>query len=186
MKRIMAFLNPEHDPQGVNYQINESLISIGSGGVTGVGLGSGKQKLFFLPDAHTDFVASIVGEELGMLGILALLVLFGTIVVAGLGISLNSRTRYGTYLAAGLTFYLAFQVVVNLGVVMGLLPTKGLALPFMSYGGSSLMTNLFAAGVLMSVAMDPRRQDEPEELPERKSGNVRLRPTAPETDPEPT
>jgi cell division protein FtsW len=178
MKRIMAFLNPEQDPQGINYQINESLISIGSGGVWGVGLGSGKQKLFFLPDAHTDFIGSIVGEELGMVGILVLMVLFGTIMAAGLCISLRSRTRYGSFLATGLTFYLAFQVVVNLGVIMGLLPTKGLALPFVSYGGSSLLTNLFAAGVLMSLAGDPASTGTgpPASVGSRKSGNYRLRP----------
>lgn len=174
MKRILAFLNPEQDALGINYQITESLISIGSGGIWGVGLGSGKQKLFFLPDAHTDFIASIVGEELGMVGIFVLVVLFGTVVAAGLSIALRSRTRYGRFLAAGLTFYLAFQVVVNLGVVMGLLPTKGLALPFLSYGGSSLITNMFAAGVLMSMARDLAGDADPRPEPERRSGNHRL------------
>ncbi|MBW2261376.1 MAG: putative lipid II flippase FtsW [Deltaproteobacteria bacterium] len=176
MKRIMAFLNPEQDALGINYQITESLISIGSGGIWGVGLGLGKQKLFFLPDAHTDFIASIVGEELGMLGIFILLLLFGTIVAAGLVVSMRSRTRYGSFLAAGLTFYLAFQVVVNMGVIMGLLPTKGLALPFVSYGGSSLITNLFAAGVLMSMAGDVEKREEEPGVPSptRRSGNFRL------------
>jgi cell division protein FtsW len=177
----MAFLNPEQDALGINYQITESLISIGSGGIWGVGLGQGKQKLFFLPDAHTDFIASIVGEELGMLGIFVLLLLFGTIVAAGIVVSTRSRTRYGSFLAAGLTFYLAFQVVVNMGVIMGLLPTKGLALPFVSYGGSSLVTNLFAAGVLMSMAGDVERPGEEPDPPAqgRKSGNHRIAPPEP-------
>ena len=184
MKRIMAFLNPEQDALGINYQITESLIAIGSGGIWGVGLGQGKQKLFFLPDAHTDFIASIVGEELGMLGIFVLLLLFGTIVAAGLVVSVRSRTRYGSFLAAGLTFYLAFQVVVNMGVIMGLLPTKGLALPFVSYGGSSLITNLFAAGVLMSMAGDASRTPDVTEVPAaaRRTGNYRLTPE-PDDDP---
>ncbi len=185
MKRIMAFLNPEQDALGINYQITESLISIGSGGIWGVGLGQGKQKLFFLPDAHTDFIASIIGEELGMVGIFVLLLLFGTIVAAGLVVSVRSKTRYGSFLAAGLTFYLAFQVVVNMGVIMGLLPTKGLALPFLSYGGSSLVTNLFAAGVLMSMAGDVERLQQEPDAPAagRKSGNVRISRPAPEDEP---
>jgi len=175
MKRVLAFLNPDEDALGVNYQITESLISIGSGGPWGLGLGNGKQKLFFLPDAHTDFIASIVGEELGMLGVAFLLLAFGVVVTAGISIALRTRTRYGAYLAAGLSFYIALQVVVNMGVVMGLLPTKGLALPFMSYGGSSLLTNMFAAGVLMSLATD--RADAGQDVQEaRPSGNVRLQP----------
>jgi cell division protein FtsW len=113
-----------------------------------------------------------------MLGIFLLLLLFGTIVAAGLVVAVRSRTRYGSFLAAGLTFYLAFQVVVNLGVIMGLLPTKGLALPFVSYGGSSLVTNLFAAGVLMSMAGDvtARREEPDRPVPGRKSGNFRITP----------
>jgi cell division protein FtsW len=174
-RRITGFLNPEMDPQGINYQINESLISIGSGGVWGMGLGNGKQKLFFLPDAHTDFIASIVGEELGMVGIMVMLLLFATVVTSGVIIARRARTEYGSLLAAGLTFYIAFQVVVNLMVVMSLLPTKGLALPFMSYGGSSLVTNLFAAGVIMSVARDMGRADPAgEERETTAGGNRRL------------
>jgi cell division protein FtsW len=184
MERIMGFLNPEMDPQGVNYQINESLISIGSGGVWGVGLGNGKQKLFFLPDAHTDFIASIVGEELGLVGLTVLLLLFATIIVTGVTIARRSRTEYGTFLASGLTFYLAFQVLTNLQVIMSLLPTKGLALPFMSYGGSSLITNLFAVGVIMSVARECGRAPvKVADEPSRAGANRRLEvPEAPMDD----
>ncbi len=182
-KRITGFLNPEIDPQGINYQINESLISIGSGGMWGLGLGNGKQKLLFLPDAHTDFIASIVGEELGLVGMVMVLSLFAVIVVAGVNIARRARTEYGTFLAAGLTFYLAFQVVVNLQVIMSLLPTKGLALPLMSYGGSSLVSNMFAAGVLMSVARDIDRASALEhDKVEHLAGNRRV--SIPDEEPE--
>jgi cell division protein FtsW len=151
MRRLVSFLYPEKDALGLNYQINESLISIGSGGIFGKGIGEGKQKLFFLPDAHTDFIASIVGEETGLVGVALMLLLFAVLVYAGLRIALRCKDLFAMYLASGIALFLGFQVAINLGVVMGLLPTKGMTLPFLSYGGSSLMTNLFAVGVLLAI-----------------------------------
>jgi len=152
MKRLISFMYPQKDALGLNYQINESLISIGSGGILGKGIGEGRQKLFFLPDAHTDFIASIVGEELGFVGLVLMVLGFGALVLAGLKVALRCRSLYAMYLATGITLFLGFQVAINLGVVMGLLPTKGMTLPLMSYGGSSLLVNLFAVGVLLAVA----------------------------------
>jgi len=157
MKRFMAFLNPELDIQGQNYQIYNSLLGIGSGRIWGSGIGEGNQKLLFLPDAHTDFIASIVGEELGLLGIAALVLLFGLLVYAGIRIALRCREPYPMYMAAGISFFIAFQAAINMGVVMGLLPTKGMTLPFLSYGGSSLLVNLFAVGVLLAVSRQSRQ-----------------------------
>jgi len=151
MRRLVSFLYPDKDALGLNYQINESLISIGSGGLLGKGIGEGKQKLFFLPDAHTDFIASIIGEEMGFVGVVLVLLAFAALVYAGLRIALRCKDLYAMYLASGITLFLGFQVAINLGVVMGLLPTKGMTLPFLSYGGSSLVCNLFAVGVLLAI-----------------------------------
>lgn len=161
MKRLISFMYPSKDALGLNYQINESLISIGSGGVLGKGIGEGRQKLFFLPDSHTDFIASIIGEELGFVGMALILLAFGALLYAGLKIALQCKNLYGLYLASGITLFLGFQVTINLGVVMGLLPTKGMTLPFLSYGGSSLLSNLFAVGVLLAVGRQAAIEDEP-------------------------
>jgi cell division protein FtsW len=160
MKRLISFMYPQKDALGLNYQINESLISIGSGGILGKGIGEGKQKLFFLPDSHTDFIASIIGEELGFVGMALIVLAFGALLYAGLKIALRCKNLYGLYLASGITLFLGFQVVINLGVVLGLLPTKGMTLPFLSYGGSSLLSNLFAVGVLLAVGRQAEMEDE--------------------------
>jgi cell division protein FtsW len=152
MRRITAFLDPWANRQGSGYQIAESLMSIGSGGLTGLGLGDGRQKLFFLPEAHTDFIFAIIGEELGLLGVAALILLYGVILWRGVRASLRASETFGTYLGLGLTALIAFQAVVNMSVAMGLLPTKGLTLPFISYGGSSLIMLMGAAGVLLSIS----------------------------------
>jgi cell division protein FtsW len=160
MKRITAFLDPWAHRHDIGYQVAESLMSIGSGGVSGLGLGDGRQKLFFLPEAHTDFIFAIIGEELGLLGVTALIVFYGIILWRGIRASLAASEPYGTYLGLGLTGLIAFQAAVNMGVAMGLLPTKGLTLPFVSYGGSSLIVLMGAAGLLLSVsgtAEAPRR-----------------------------
>jgi len=152
MKRITAFLDPWANRQGSGYQVAESLMSIGSGGLTGLGLGDGRQKLFFLPEAHTDFIFAIIGEELGLLGVAALVLLYGLILWRGIRASLQATEPFGTYLGLGLTALIAFQAVVNMAVAMGLVPTKGLTLPFISYGGSSLVMLMGAAGVLLSIS----------------------------------
>jgi cell division protein FtsW len=155
LKRWWAFLNPWEDPQGIGFQIIHSFLAFGSGGIFGVGLGNSKQKLFYLPEPHTDFIFSITAEELGLLGVLFVIVLFGILIARGIKVALEADDLYKTYLAFGLTTMIGLQVLVNMGVVMGLLPTKGLTLPLISYGGSSLVINLLSVGVLLNISARP-------------------------------
>ena len=152
MKRILAYLYPWQYRRDIGYQLYESLISVGSGGVWGQGLGQGHQKLFVLPEAHTDFILAVVGEELGLVGILAVLVAFAVLVWRGIRASMRARDPYGCYLAFGITCLFGLQAIINMCVVLGLLPTKGLPLPFVSYGGSALVMSLFMAGVLANIS----------------------------------
>jgi cell division protein FtsW len=151
-RRILAFLDPWSHRHDIGYQIAESLISIGSGGLFGLGLGDGRQKLYFLPEAHTDFIFSIIGEELGLFGSALVISLYGIVLWRGFRAALNATEAFGSYLALGLTSLIGFGALVNLGVAMGALPTKGLTLPFISYGGTSLVGSLFAAGILLSIS----------------------------------
>jgi cell division protein FtsW len=162
MRRMLAFLNPWQFRREGGYQLYESLITIGSGGFAGQGLGHGRQKLFFLPEAHTDFILAIVGEELGLLGILFVVVGFGVLVWRGLVAATRARDVFGSYLAFGISCLFALQALVNMAVVMGLLPTKGLPLPFISYGGTALVMSLFMAGVLANISA---RNPEPPPVP---------------------
>ena len=152
MKRVLTFLNPDSDPLGAGYQINQALISFGSGEWFGVGLGESRQKLMYLPDAHTDFIFSIVGEELGLLGAACLLVGFIALIWRGIRIARNASTAFGALLAFGVTGLIALQACINMAVVMALLPTKGLTLPFISYGGSSVIVLCTSVGVLLNVS----------------------------------
>ena len=152
MKRILAFLDPWADAKGIGYQVAESLMSVGSGGIAGLGLGAGKQKLFYLPEAHTDFIVSVIGEELGLLGILRVVSLFSVVVWRGVRAAYRAPDAFGAYLALGLTSLFGLQAVANLAVALGMLPTKGLALPFLSYGGTSLVLSLGAAGILLAIS----------------------------------
>jgi cell division protein FtsW len=152
--RVMAFLDPERHRSGPGFQLWESLLGTANGGFLGQGLGEGKGKLFYLPAAHTDFIAAVIAEEAGLLGMLLLLALYAVLVWRGLRAALNASEPFGCYAALGLTILIACQALVNLAVVLGLVPTKGLTLPFVSYGGSSLMTLLAASGVLLSVSGD--------------------------------
>jgi cell division protein FtsW len=154
MDRWMAYLDPWGHRDGAGFQLVESLLGIGNGGWLGQGLGQGKGKLFYLPAAHTDFIAAVIAEEAGLLGIAVLLLLYAVVVWRGLRASLRAAEPFGAYVALGLTTLLGSQALLNLAVVFGLLPTKGLTLPFVSYGGSSLMTLLGAAGILLSVSGD--------------------------------
>ena len=152
--RVMAFLDPERYRAGPGFQLWESLLGTANGGFLGQGLGQGKGKLFYLPAAHTDFIAAVIAEEAGLLGMLLLLGLYAIVVWRGLRAAMNASDAFGCYAALGVTALVGTQAFVNLAVVFGLLPTKGLTLPFVSYGGSSLMTLLAAAGVLLSVSGD--------------------------------
>jgi cell division protein FtsW len=152
LHRVLAFLDPWQYRYDVGYQITESLISIGSGGVRGLGLGDGRQKLFFLPEAHTDYIMAIVGEELGLIGILCVASLFVILVWRGARAALHARDAFGCYLGFGITAMFGLQALVNIGVVLGALPTKGLPLPFVSFGGSTLVVDLFAMGILLNIS----------------------------------
>ncbi len=152
MGRIGAFLDPGSDALGANFQLNQSLIAVGSGGLTGVGLGQGQQKAYFLPAAHTDFIFSVVGEELGLIGTVGVLLAFLVVFWRGMRSALRAPDRFGFYLALGLTHLLVLQGLINMCVCLGLLPTKGLPLPFISYGGSSLLASMAAMGLLLNVS----------------------------------
>ncbi len=151
LRRILAYLDPWQFRGNYGYQIAASLIAVGSGGVFGVGLGDSKQKLF-LPEAYTDYILAIIGEELGLLGILLVIGLFALFLVAGFRAAWRAKDAFGYYLACGITTMLALQAVVNAGVVLGVLPTKGLPLPFVSFGGSTLVIDLAAAGIILNVS----------------------------------
>lgn len=149
--RVFTFLHPTADASNAGYQIVQSLIALGSGGVTGVGLGAGRAKWHSLPNAHTDFVFSIIGEELGLVGCLLVLGLFLGFAVLGVAIALRATDRFGMLLAAGITVWVTAQAAINIGGVTGLLPVSGIPLPFVSFGGSSLVTTMLAAGILANV-----------------------------------
>lgn len=151
-RRMTSFLDPWAHRNDEGWQLVNSLLTLGSGGVTGQGLGAGKQKLFYLPEAHTDFIVAVIGEELGFLGVLLVLGLFAVIVWRGVRAAYDAQDAFGAYLALGITALLGLQALVNLLVAMGLLPTKGLTLPFVSYGGTSLVLSLTAAGVLLAIS----------------------------------
>ena len=150
--RILAFLNPWVDPKGSGFQIIQSQVALGSGGLFGVGLGHSKQKLFYLPAAHTDFIFSIIGEELGLIGTIGVIVLFIIFIQQGVKIIKNAPDKFGYFLALGLVAMIAFRTVINIGVSCGVLPTKGLPLPFISYGGSSFIFDMVCVGILVNIA----------------------------------
>lgn len=150
--RLMAFLHPDSDPQGAGFQLLQSLIAVGSGGFTGVGLMESKQKLFYLPEAHTDFIFAVICEELGFLGATIVIALFATYAWRGLRAAFNAPDGFGRMVALGVTAMVLFQALINFAVVLGMMPTKGIPLPFVSYGGSSLLVTLLATGVLLNVS----------------------------------
>jgi cell division protein FtsW len=150
--RLFSFLNPEADPLGKGFQALQSLIALGTGGLEGLGIGNGRQKLFFLPEPHTDFIFSIIGEELGFIGAAALVGLFAFLTWRGLRIAQRSNDRFVFYAALGLTLMIAVQALINFSVALCLLPTKGIALPLVSYGGSSLIATLIGIGILLNLS----------------------------------
>ena len=154
MKRITCFLDPWKDPQGCGFQLVQSFIALGSGGGTGVGLGSSRQKLSYLPESHTDFIFSIIGEEFGFIGVIIIIALFIVLFIKGMSIANRAKDRFVYYLATGLSLMIALQALINFAVATGLVPTKGLPLPFVSYGGSSLLMNMAAIGMLLNISKD--------------------------------
>jgi cell division protein FtsW len=165
-RRLTAFLDPWRDARGSGFQLVQSFIALGSGGLTGVGLGKSHQKLAFLPEVHTDFIFSMVGEELGFVFAALVVGLFAFLFVRGIRIAGRTKDGFVYYLSYGLSMMVAFQALVNFGVVTGLLPTKGLPLPFMSYGGSSLLVNMAAVGILLGVSQPRQRRERKDSLVE--------------------
>lgn len=170
--RILSFMDPWKHGQDVGYQLKQSLLAIGSGGFWGLGPGQSRAKLFYLPDAHTDFILAIFSEEMGFWGVLLVLALFAIVVSRGLRLSLKAPDTFGAYLALGLTLLIGLPAVINMGVVSGIFPTKGLSLPLLSYGGSGLLVNLLAVGILLNISSQIRQP----------AGPVKTRPPAPEPD----
>jgi len=150
--RFLSFLDPWKYGADVGYQLKQSLLAIGSGNLVGLGPGQSRAKLFYLPDAHTDFILSIFSEEMGFLGFLLVMALFALLVVRGLRLSLKAPDTFGSYLALGLTLAIGLPAAISMGVVSGILPTKGLSLPFLSYGGSSLIASMLAVGILLNIS----------------------------------
>jgi cell division protein FtsW len=152
--RILAFFNPWCDPQGTGFQIIQSYLALGSGGIFGVGLGQSRQKLLYLPAAHTDFIFSIIGEETGFLGAGIIIILFILLIWQSRKVVLRTQDTFGRFLSLGITTMIGLEAMVNIGVSVGALPTKGLPLPFISYGGSALIFNMIAIGLLLNVARE--------------------------------
>ena len=156
---VDSFLNPWNDPKGSGFQLIQGLIALGSGGWTGVGLGASRQKWDYLPNAHSDFIFAIIGEELGLLGAFFVLVMFGLLLFAGIRIAVRAPDTFGRFLAAGVTAWIGLQTIVNLGAVTGLLPITGVPLPLVSFGGTALVVTLAGIGVLASVARSGARKE---------------------------
>lgn len=161
LERLTTFWDPFQYAQDAGYQLVHSLYALGSGGFWGLGLGKSREKLFYLPDSHTDFIFAILTEELGFFGGFVVLSLFLILVFRGLAISLRARDLFGAYLATGMTVLLGLQAAINMAVVSGILPTKGLSLPFLSYGGSSLLVSMAAVGILLNISAQARQGGEP-------------------------
>lgn len=153
LDRILSFIDPWKEADKGGFQIIQSFIAFGSGELWGLGLGEGKQKLFYLPEAHTDFILSAAGEELGLIGVSVIILLFFAVIISGIAIALKAKDLFGMYLAFGITSLIGLQTIINMGVVTGLLPTKGLPLPFVSYGGTSLLVSMTGIGILLNISL---------------------------------
>lgn len=152
LQRILSFIYPDLDPLGAGFQVRQSLVAIASGGVSGTSLGESRQKMFFLPEPHTDFIFSVIGEELGLIGATAVIVAFGVLFWRGMVAAFGAPDRGGYYLGIGITLCLVLQAMLNISVALGVFPTKGVPLPFLSYGGSSLVVSLVSLGVLLNIS----------------------------------
>jgi len=151
-RRMIAFLDPWKDPQNVGFHIIQSLIAVGSGGLLGLGLGGSKQKFLYLPQNYTDFIFAIFSEEMGFVGAIVIIILFFIFIARGLRIALNAPDKFSMLLSSGIMFWIALQMFVNIAVVIGLMPTTGIPLPYLSYGGSSIVITLFATGILLNIS----------------------------------
>lgn len=152
LKRIVGYLDPWGDAQGAGFQIVQSFLALGAGGIFGLGLGASRQKLFYLPQAHTDFIFSIIGEEVGLIGTLSVVILFAVFVWQGISVSMKANDLFGKFLALGITVSIGLKAIINIAVSTGAIPTKGLPLPFISYGGTALIFNLAGVAILLSIA----------------------------------
>jgi cell division protein FtsW len=157
LRRLLIFLDPWKDPKGAGYHIIQSFYALGCGGILGTGLGAGMQKLHYLPTPHTDFIFAVIGEELGLIGAVFITVLFMAIVWRGIHIALSTRNRFGSMLAFGIASLIGIQAIINIGVVTGSLPTKGLTLPFLSFGGTSILISMISVGILLNISKDAQR-----------------------------
>lgn len=175
--RVLSFLDPEKYAQNEGYQLMQSLMALGSGNWTGIGFTESRLKLKYLPEAHTDFILSIAGEELGFAAIAGLLIAYGMLLITGTLIAVKARTRQGRLVAFGMTFFLTLQAIINTGVICGAFPTKGMPAPFISYGGSNLITAIAAAGFIFSVALDTHYPDYPAAIRARIFGKGRKKST---------
>jgi cell division protein FtsW len=152
LRRILAWLHPEEHREGAGFQAYQGMLALGSGGVNGLGLGNGRQKLGFIPEHQTDFIFTVIGEELGLIATIGVLLAFALLVICGIRIALRSRDAFGLLLGCGVTFLIGFQAFINIGVVTSVLPNKGISLPFISYGGSNLVLMMTCVGILLSIA----------------------------------
>ena len=176
--RVFSFLNPWHDPQGAGFQTVQAMIGLGSGGIFGVGLGNGVQKIFYLPESHTDMIFAIIGEELGLVGSVAVILGFLLFGYAGFRIALACKDPFGKRLATGLTVLGCGQAAINLAAVMGLAPLTGIPLPFVSYGGTALVVTLAAVGVLLNIARSQNVAEKTATVPDRSRGDGGTRPAS--------
>jgi cell division protein FtsW len=157
--RLLNFTNPWQDPAGDGYQLIQSFLALGSGGITGLGLGQSRQKTLYMPEPHNDFIFSIIGEELGLIGCLFIIALFGILIWRGITIAIKAKDTYGTLLAVGITSVIAVQAIINIAVVTGSMPVTGVPLPFISYGGSSLVINMTAMGILLNISRQTEKSE---------------------------
>jgi len=168
--RIFAFVGAEDDPAGVGFQTLQLLIALGSGGITGLGLGASRQKFFYIPGSHTDGIFAVVGEELGFIGLMGVMILFGVLIYRGFRVVLGARDQFGSLLATGIVCWIAYQALINVGGVTRTIPLTGIPMPFLSYGGSALASLLAAIGILLSISRrsaDPAGVEKPERKPAR-------------------
>ena len=160
MKRLLNFTNPWKDPIGDGYQLIQSFYALGAGGVTGLGLGQSRQKTLYMPEPHNDFIFSIIGEELGLIGCICIIILFIIFIWRGISVAMKARDSYGTLLAIGITSVIAVQSLINIAVVTGSMPVTGVPLPFISYGGTSLVINMMAIGILLNISRQIEGKEE--------------------------